>query len=531
MQIPDIVTLLKARTTLLWVSTREEFRVKRAITEVGAKVGFSAVEWNCFAGTTDMVGKDYEGGKQNRDPEQALTLCRNSGKRQVWIFQDLDPWLNSPTTARALKSIAMDLQAAPSGAERTIVVLTPNSKIPEILQGCATALEWPLPDREEVGKILEATVDATLSALRKKEGAAADPKVAARIASLEAVRKNGAKEAAIDAAVGLTAEEVAGCYARSLVSTGTIDADKVRKDKASVISREKVLEWYEPDPLGLDGVGGFDGLKNWLRQRRTAFSPAARAYGLAAPKGMLLLGPPGTGKSLIAKSVASAWGMPLLRLDLGALKSKWVGESEGNIRKALKVAESVAPCVLWVDEIEKALDGATSGAADGGVSADTLGTILTFMQERQGAVFVLATANDVSKLPPELLRKGRFDELFFVDLPTFRERKEIAAVTLRRFKRDPDAFDCAAVASVTSDFTGAEIAAIVPEAMFEAFAQNREVSTDDIVAAASRVVPLAKTAAEKIKALREWASGRTRPATLPNREDDVIPSLGRTVME
>jgi SpoVK/Ycf46/Vps4 family AAA+-type ATPase len=238
-----------------------------------------------------------------------------------------------------------------------------------------------------------------------------------------------------------------------------------------------------------------------------------------------------TGKSLAAKAIATTWGMPLLRLDLGALKSKWVGESEANIRKALRVAESVAPCILWCDEIEKSLDGATSGAADGGVSADTLGTILTFMQERQGAVFVLATANDVSKLPPELLRKGRFDEMFFVDLPKFNERREVAAVTLRRFKRDPDGFDLDAIASATDEFTGAEIAATVPEALFSAFAASREVTTEDIVASARTVVPLAKSASEKIKALRTWAQGRCRPAAPPTQDTEAIPGLGRAIIE
>lgn len=222
------------------------------------------------------------------------------------------------------------------------------------------------------------------------------------------------------------------------------------------------------------------------------------------------------GKSLLCKAVTAAWGMPLLRLDLGALKSKYVGESEGNIRKALAVAETVSPCIVWLDEIEKALAGATQGAADGGVSGDALGTILNWMQERKGNVFVVATANDVSQLPPELLRKGRFDEIFFVDLPTVSERREILAATLKQVNRDGSMLDWAQLDTSTTDFTGAEVASLVGEALFTAFADGeRALSTADLLAAASTVVPLAKTAAEKVAKLREWAKTRARPASKP----------------
>jgi len=262
-------------------------------------------------------------------------------------------------------------------------------------------------------------------------------------------------------------------------------------------------------------IGGLDLLKNWLTARKAAFGPRARAFGLPAPKGMLLLGPPGTGKSLTAKCVAAAWQMPLLRLDMGALKSKYVGESEANIRKALQVAEAVAPCVLWLDEIEKALAGSTGAQGDGGVSADALGAVLSWMQERAGAVFVVATANDVRALPPELLRKGRFDELFFIDLPTADERVAIAKASLGQYGRADAQVDAAEVARATQGFTGAEIAALVPDALFAAFAAGeRQITTADLVAAAATVAPLSKTAAEKIEALRTWAKGRARPASL-----------------
>lgn len=284
-----------------------------------------------------------------------------------------------------------------------------------------------------------------------------------------------------------------------------------------MIAREKVLTWHDPDPRGLAAVGGLELLKGWLNARRAAFGPKARAFGLPAPKGCMLVGVPGCGKSLVAKAVAAAWQMPLLRLDMGALRSKYVGDSEANIRKALQVAEAVSPCVLWLDEIEKSLAGATGPQGDGGVAADALGAVLSWMQERAGAVFVIATANDVSSLPPELLRKGRFDELFFVDLPTAPERAAILRASLGQFNRSDAKVDIDGLAaSALQGFTGAEISALIPDALFAAFADGeRQIINQDILEAAMTVVPLSKTAAEKISTLRDWAKGRARPASAP----------------
>jgi SpoVK/Ycf46/Vps4 family AAA+-type ATPase len=257
-----------------------------------------------------------------------------------------------------------------------------------------------------------------------------------------------------------------------------------------------------------------DHLKAWLGARQGAFTERARAFGLPSPKGMFLVGVPGCGKSLLAKATATAFSCPLLRADFGGAQSKWVGESQENIRRVFKLAETIGKCVLWVDEIEKALAGATSGAADGGVSADALGAFLSWMQERRGQVFVIATANDVSKLPPELLRKGRFDEMFFVDLPSKSEAREILSVSLRKFGRDPSSVDVNAVAAACEGFTGSEIDAIIPDALFTAFADGeRALTTDDLLTAARAVTPLSRTAADKINGLREWSKGKARPAS------------------
>jgi SpoVK/Ycf46/Vps4 family AAA+-type ATPase len=249
----------------------------------------------------------------------------------------------------------------------------------------------------------------------------------------------------------------------------------------------------------------------------------------------MLAGIPGCGKSLTAKAIATAWGVPLLRLDLGALKSKFVGDSEANIRKAFGVIEAIGRCVVWLDEIEKALSGATQGAADGGVSSDALGAILSWMQERQGEAFVIATANDVQNLPPELLRKGRFDEIWWVDLPTPTERADILLASLRAHGRDAGIFNSSAdikrIVDATGGFTGSEIAAIVPDALFGAFSDGgREIDTDDLLNAARTVVPLSRTAAEKIERLRQWAADRARPATSSNQPADLPAKIsGRAI--
>jgi SpoVK/Ycf46/Vps4 family AAA+-type ATPase len=495
----DIAALLRARNSLLWVTTREEGRVERAIIEAAGSASYDVRFWDCKAGLTDAMWQAVGPGQELADPNAIVDYIRDTRDRAVYVMRDVHDWMD-PIVKRALRSLARILQTTPRAEARAIIVLTPSTDIPPELAGHATVLDYPLPERTEIAAILDDVVKAAPPDMQ--------------------LTTNGAREAAIDAAVGLTAEEAASTYAKSLVTLRAIDPASVSAEKKRVIARDRLLTWYDPDARGLDAIGGLGLFKPWVVSRLAAFSKRARDYGLPAPKGVLLVGPPGTGKSLAAKCIPTAWGVPLLRIDLGALRSKYVGESESNIRAALAVAETVAPCVLWIDEIEKALAGATGPQGDGGVGADALGAILSWMQERAGAVFVVATANDVRALPPELLRKGRFDELFFIDLPTRSERAEILAATLRSFDRDPDTVDLDAVASVTDGFTGAEIAALVPDALFAAFADDeRAITTDDLRTVAGTVAPLSRTASEKLDSLRTWAKGRTRPASTPETTD------------
>ena len=491
----DITALLRSRRTLLWVTSRENVRVERAFVTACGDAKFPVRFWDCAAGITDDTGRVLENAQ---DPSACLDYIARRTERCVYVLRNLHKWLGDPVTLQKLGNLQRALQGAVPNEARAIIVLTTSSEVPAELTSVAV-IEYPLPDRAEVGWILDGVIGSLPTEALRANAA-----------------PNGQRDLAIDSAVGLTEDEITNAYAKSLVNTKRIDPALVVGEKRRVIAREKVLTYHDPDPRGLDAIGGLDLLKGWLTARRAAFSPKARAFGLPAPKGALLVGLPGCGKSLTAKAIAAAWGMPLLRLDMGALRSKYVGESEGNIRKALQVAEAVSPCILWLDEIEKALAGSTGAQGDGGVAADALGAVLSWMQERVGSVFVIATANDVRALPPELLRKGRFDELFWVDLPTTVERSAIVAATLKQFDRTTDGIDLAAVAAATATFTGAEISALVPDALFAAFADGeRSITTEDLITAAGTVAPLAKTAKEKIESLREWAKGRARLASSP----------------
>jgi len=524
-QAADITALLRARNPLIWVKTSEEQRVELHLLQAAADAGYVPRTWDIAQGVCDLGGR-LQSGMGAQDPGAMLTYIAgraavDSGvqaERGAWIMRDLPPWLDGMAGAsvrRQLRNLARTLPGTPRDRAQAIIILTPSGDVPPDLANHATVIDWPLPDRDEIGAILAAAIESLPADLK------------------DSAAPNGTRDAAIDAAVGLSGEEAAGCYAKSLVKLRRIDPATVAAEKRRVIARERVLEWFDPLPGGLEAVGGLDNLKAWLVARRSAYTPAARAYGLPAPKGVLLGGIPGCGKSLTAKAIATAWGVPLLRVDLGGLKSKYVGESEANLRKAFDVIRAIGRCVVWFDEIEKALAGSTQGAADGGVSSDALGAILSWMQERQGEAFVIATANDVESLPAELLRKGRFDEIFWVDLPTASERVQVLGAALKQHGRGDmtkmDPAYLAPVANATAGFTGSEVAALVPDALYAAFAdQERPLKVSDMIEAARRVVPLSKTAAEKIAKLRTWAAGRARPAS-PGEPEAPATLTGRQI--
>lgn len=500
----DISSLLRARNPLIQVISREEARVEGFLAEAAAAAGYKILFWDVAQGVTTLDGKASTTFRDAQDPAAAFAFVRSEaekgdkGERQVWVFRDLSAMLEGPigtVSRRQLRNLAKYLPSVGRKSAQAIVILTTSATVPDDLAGHATVIDFPLPDRSEIEKVLQSAIDSLPEDIR------------------EQAAPNGTRDLAIDAAVGLTAEEAASCYAKSLVQTRMIDPAIVSSEKKRVISRERVLEWIEPVTGGLDAVGGLENFKAWLAPRKDAYSAKAREYGLPAPKGVVLTGVPGCGKSLAAKCTPTSWSVPLLRLDPGALKGKFVGDSEGSVRKATKVIEALGRCIVWIDEIEKGLQGSDGNSADGGVSSDQLSVLLTWFQERKSEAFVIVTSNDLTKLPPELIRKGRFDEVFFVDLPNHDEREAVLLAALKANGRGAVEIDFDAVADATDTFSGAEIAELVPTALYEAFAQDaREITTADLIAAAKAVTPMAKSDEKRIALIREKAAN-LRPAT------------------
>ena len=323
-------------------------------------------------------------------------------------------------------------------------------------------------------------------------------------------------EKLVQAVQGLTLSEAENTFARAIVQNGTLDIgaiDVILKEIKQIIRKSRLLEYFEVREE-FAHIGGLELLKEWLGKRGKAFSEEARRYGLPQPKGLLLLGVQGCGKSLTCKAISALWKLPLLRLDMGSIFGGIVGQSEENMRRAIKTAEAVAPCILWLDEIEKGMAGTqSSNISDGGTTARVFSTFLTWLQEKTKPVFVAATANTISMLPPELLRKGRLDEIFFVDLPNAAERREIFSIHLMKRMRDPAHFGLEELSALSSGYSGAEIEQTVAEALSEGFNQGREISQDDLKKALGALVPLSKTMREDIENLRKWAETRARPAS------------------
>jgi SpoVK/Ycf46/Vps4 family AAA+-type ATPase len=372
--------------------------------------------------------------------------------------------------------------------------MSPVQQVPIELEKEVVVLDFQLPDMAELNKVLTAHQEQNRGQRLTTE----------------------AREKLLRAALGLTKDEAEKVYRKAQVTTGRLTEDEVDivlSEKKQLIRRNGILEYIEEDET-IDAVGGLEELKTWLTQRSNAFTERAREYGLPQPKGMLILGVPGCGKSLIAKTTSRLWGLPILRLDMGRVyDGSMVGRSEANLRNALKTAESISPTILFIDELDKSFAGSGgSGDSDGGTSNRIFGSFLTWMQEKKSPVFVMATANRVERLPGEFLRKGRFDEIFFVDLPTPEERQDIFGIHLTKRREEIARFDLEQLAKMSDGFSGAEIEQAIVAAMYEAFAQDREFTQLDIIAALKSTLPLSRTMQEQVTALRDWARQRARPA-------------------
>ena len=415
----------------------------------------------------------------------------------IFLFKDFHRFLKDDAQiVRKLRDLAQHLKRS----YKTIVLVSPTLELPTELEKEITVVDYALPSADEIRAQVALVIDQTKDDERLDCNLSAD--------DIDSVVK---------AAQGLTTVEVDNVLMKSLVEKSCIDIDVILTEKEQIIRKSGVLEYFHTDER-IENVGGLDALKRWLTKRRKAFSEAARDYGLPQPKGLLLIGVQGCGKSLTAKAIASLWQLPLLRLDVGSIFSGIVGSSEERMRRAISTAESIAPVVLWLDEIEKGFSGTQSSSfSDAGTTSRVFGSFVTWLQEKESPVFVIATANDIKSLPPELLRKGRFDEIFFVDLPSTEEREAIFNIHIgRRLNEDRSVedFDIATMVEDASGFSGAEIEQAVISAMYDAFdEEGRPFDSEDILKAVRETYPLSSTMREAIGGLREWAENRARWAS------------------
>lgn len=490
----ELEILIRARYPLIYIVTPEEERAIAEVSRISDSLGKRLLEWSISIGLTrHRSGVDVraEGRKDTRDPIIALREILGSSEPSIFVLRDFHEFLNNSEVKRRLRDLATLLRSTLS----TVVILSPLMRLPDELEKDVTIYDFPLPDRADMQRMLE-----QISADIKGNPA------------LSMDLSEASREAIIDAAIGLTYNEAENVFAKTLVSAQRLtqtEAPLVYAEKKQVIRKTGLLEYINVSET-LSNVGGLDNLKDWIGRRRAAMDPHAAEFGLPSPRGLLLVGVQGCGKSLAAKASANELGFPLVRLDIGRLFSKMVGETESNIRRALSIAEALAPVVLWIDELEKGLSGTgSSDSTDAGTTARLFGTILTWLQEKRAPVFVVATANDIERLPAEVLRKGRFDEIFFVDLPTQNERRQIFSIHLKMRKRDPAKFDLDALAAATEGYSGAEIEQIVIEAMFAVYGRKPDIETSDIIAAAKSLIPISKTMRQSIRARRMWAVGRT----------------------
>ena len=497
----EVETLIRARYPILYILSSEEMRVQTLIQEIAQKRQKKVFEWTFSSGLVP-AGTSIQSQKHRnaptKDPIVALDQVIDQVEPAIFIFKDFHHFLTRTNFAvvRKLKDIALHLK----NSLKTIVLVCPSLEIPAELEKEVTVLNHPLPAREDFSALLDRIVE--------------DVK---QFKQVKIELDDAGRERLLQAALGLTLGEAENVFAKIIVKDERLsgeDVNEVFAEKQQIIRKSGLLEYYATD-VTFSNVGGLAMLKEWLQKRALAFTAQARAFGLPSPKGILLLGVQGCGKSLCAKSVSSLWQLPLLRFDMGRMFGSLVGSSEENVRRAIAVAESVAPAILWVDEIDKAFAGSQgSGATDGGTTARVFGTFLTWLSEKTAPVFVMATANDISQLPAELLRKGRLDEIFFVDLPSEAERTEILRIHLAKRGRDPEAFDLPSLVSKSQGFSGAEIEEAIISALYDAFYTGTELNTAQVLAAISQTVPLSKTMDEQINRLRSWAEGRARNASV-----------------
>ena len=485
----ELALFLKARYPIIYINTIEEDRVEYIIRKnVKTNLNRSIYSWDFVDGYTNNPNNE---GFAKRNPLQALELVErlNAETPALFILKDFNRFLTDLSISRKLRNISRILKLQP----KTIIIIGSDLTIPKELQDLLTVLQFQLPLENEISQEL----DRLVSSLNIK----VDPQLFENLTR---------------ACQGLSLERIRRVLSKIIATYKTIDKNSIAillSEKKQIISQTEILEYTSVDEK-ITNLGGLDNLKDWLRKRKTAFGIQASNYGLPTPRGLLLVGIQGTGKSLTAKAIANEWELPLLKLDVGKLFGGIVGESESRLRQMINLAETISPCILWIDEIDKAFSS-TESKGDSGTSNRVLATFVSWLSEKKKPVFVIATANNIDLLPLEIIRKGRFDEIFFLDLPKKEEREEIFKIHIKEFRPNSwESFDYTKLAELSESFSGAEIRQSIIEGMYHAFYEKREFTTDDISMALTELIPLANLESNQMVKLQNWASsGRIRLAS------------------
>jgi len=485
----ELILLLKARYPIIYINTIEEDRVEYVIRKhIKANLNRSIYSWDFVDGYTNNPNNE---GFAKRNPLQALELIERltSETPALFLLKDFNRFMGDISISRKLKNVSRILKLQP----KTIIIIGSEFQIPKELQDLITVLQFNLP--------LETEINQELTRL---------------ITSLNLKIDQQLFESLTQACQGLSLERIRRVLSKIIATHKTIDEKSIEvllSEKKQIISQTEILEYWSVNEK-IDDIGGVDRLKEWLKKRKASFGLKASNYGLPTPRGLLLVGIQGTGKSLTAKAIASEWQLPLLKLDVGKLFGGIVGESESRLRQMIEVAETLSPCILWIDEIDKAFSN-SENKGDSGTSNRVLATFISWLSEKTKPVFVVATANNVDMLPLEIIRKGRSDEIFFLDLPAFNEREQIFKIHIQEFRPNSwKLFDYPKLAQLSETFSGAEIRQSVIEAMYHAFDEEREFTTDDICLALSELIPLAQLENNQTLKLQNWASsGRIRLAS------------------
>lgn len=468
---------ISARDTLIFVQTVEEEEAIKNFQMIGLALNQSVVKWNPVQNFVDITPANGFSAMMPMnniiDLNSMLEEIANYNGDAIFVLQDVSFFMNQNTPPNELANLIRNfklLKKELRTTKKTIIVLGVNYNLPQEVQDDFILINHTRPDKNQLFKIL---IDF-IAAQQWEDRLTDDERI---------------REAIIDAATGLTADQARSSFAKAIINHGKLDGNAISfllEQKKQIIQRNDMLEYYDAN-ISIDSIGGLTHLKTWLQKRKKAFSINAKNLAIPEPKGLLIFGVPGGGKSLTAKAVSSMWQMPLLRFDIGRVFGQYVGQSENNMREALAIAEAISPCILWIDEMEKGFAGASGGHE---TTTRVLGNFLTWMQEKTKTVFVIATANDITKLPPEFIRKGRFDEMFFVPPPSINDRKDIFNIVLKKYKLNPEDFDLMKLVQYSKDRTGAEIEQAIIEAKYNAFDDDREPTTEDIYKSFTETTPI-----------------------------------------